>query len=299
MTDVLTTTTADSDKLHVLDGIELKGSINTDDAHLFQNIQHSIRLGYPQVRPQPAQPDRVVLVGGGPSLAHTFDELRALYFEGAKVVTVNGSYGWCLERNIRPSAHIVLDARASNARFVVPAIPQCKYLLASQCAPDTWAAVEGRPDVWIWHAVAGDNELLKPVLDDYYLGQWMPTPGGTTVVMRALTLLRALGFLRMDLFGVDSCYLAGRHHAYPQNENHTDRAHPVTVYPTGHPERGRVFLCAPWHLAQLQCFLQTVRINGHQFLLHVHGDGLLAYALKSSAGVEWSSIEAAMSSDKE
>jgi hypothetical protein len=131
------------DILKVLDGIELKGTINTPDEGLLANIRHSIRLGYPQVRPQPAQHDRVCLVGGGPSLESTFDELRDLYFAGAKVVTVNGSYQWCLDRNIRPSAHVVLDARPENARFVNPAIPQCKYLIASQCAPETWAQMAG------------------------------------------------------------------------------------------------------------------------------------------------------------
>jgi hypothetical protein len=274
------------DALKVHDGIEMQGNINTDDAQLLANIQHSIRLGYPQVKPQHPQRERVCLVGGGPSLADTFGELRDLYFAGAKVVTVNGAYQWCLDRNIRPSAQIVLDARAGNARFVDPVVPQCRYLLASQCAPETWVAVDGRPDVWIWHAVAADNPTAKPVLDEYYRGMWMATPGGTTVIIRALTVLRALGFLRFDLFGVDSCYMGGEHHAYQQPENDTDRAYPFVVYPTGHPEMARTFQCAPWHAKQLECFLQTVRLNGHQFLLNIHGNGLLAFALQCSAGVE-------------
>jgi hypothetical protein len=286
------------DILKVLDGIELKGNINTPDEGLLANIRHSIRLGYPQIRPQPAQHDRVCLVGGGPSLESTFDELRDLYFAGAKVVTVNGSYQWCLDRNIRPSAHVVLDARPENARFVNPAIPQCKYLIASQCAPETWAQMAGRPDVWIWHAVAGDNAILKPELDAYYLGQWMPTPGGTTVIMRALLLLRAIGFLRFDLFGVDSCFMGGKHHAYEQKENDVDKPHPFVVQPTGHPELARTFMCAGWHVKQLECFLQSIRLHGDKFLMNVHGDGLLAYALACSAQVEWST-EAAVSSEKE
>lgn len=275
------------DRLHVLEGIELQGRINTPDEKLVENVRHSIRLGYPQIRPQHVQHDRVCLVGGGPSLKDTEKELVDLYFAGAKVVTVNGSYKWCIERNIRPSAHIVLDAQPGNARFVDPAIPQCRYLIASQCAPETWEAVRGR-DVWIWHAAAHDNEQMKPVLDDYYLGNWMPTPGGTTVIMRAISILRATGFLRFDLFGVDSCFIDKEHHAYsqPENSDDDDRARTVTVCPTGHPDLGRDFLCAPWHIKQLECFLQMIRLNGDSFLLHVHGDGLLAFALQCSADVE-------------
>lgn len=271
----------------------MRGQINTDDETVRAHVEHSIRLGYPQLKPQAPQADRVCLVGGGPSLDSTFEELRQLYFEGGKVVTVNGSYQWCLDRNIRPSAHIVLDARAANARFIGPAIPQCRYLIASQCHPSTWEAVKGREGVWIWHAAARDNETLRPVLDAFYLGNWAPTPGGTTVIMRAISVLNMIGFLRFDLFGVDSCYLGDRHHAYAQPENDVDRAHPVHVYPTAHPELGRTFQCAPWHMKQLECFLQHIRINGHRFLLNVHGDGLLAFALQASAQVEWSLDSAA------
>lgn len=275
------------DRLKVLGGIEMVGNINTPDETLLANIKHSITLGHPQIRPQAAQKDRVILVGGGPSLESTFDELKELYFAGAKVVTVNGSYAWCLSKNIRPSAHIVLDARAENARFVNPAIPNCRYLIASQCHPDTWEMVAGRPDVWIWHAMADDNPMRK-VLDDFYLGHWTGTPGGTTVIMRALSVLRMCGFLRFDLFGVDSCFLGRQHHAYAQPENDVDQPYRVHVHPEGHPELGEDFWCAPWHLKQLEDFLQTIRINGGHFLLNVHGDGLLAYALKSNAAVEWS-----------
>lgn len=272
------------DTLQVLDGIELNGDINTPDDTIVAQIGHSIRLGYPQVRGQALQHDRVCLVGGGPSLEDTFDELRALYFAGAKVVTVNGSYRWCLDRNIRPSAQIVLDARASNARFVDPAVPNCRYLLASQCHPATWAEVDGRPDVWIWHAVVGDGPQ-KDALDAYYLGQWQPVNGGTTVVMRALLLLRILGFVRFDLFGVDSCWMGDAHHAYAQPENAADKRLRITVNPSADAQLARDFWCAPWHLQQLADLLQTIRVNGDQFVLNVHGDGLLAFVVKAGAAV--------------
>ena len=271
---------ADQAILKVVDGIEFQGTINTPDDVLLDNIRYSIRLGYPQVRPQPTQLDRVCLIGGGPSLNDTFDELRDLYFQGAKVVTVNGSYQWCLDRNIRPSAHLVLDARPENARFVNPPVPQCRYLIASQCHADTWKAIEGRPDVWIWHAMAGDNPG-RHVLDDYYGDRWVATPGGTTVIMRALSVLRMLGFLRFDLFGCDSCYMGTQHHAYSQPENDSDRPYPFTAHVTGHPELSRTFMCATWHAKQVECFLQTIRVNGNSFVLNVHGDGMLAFVLKA------------------
>ena len=267
--------------LQVLDGIKMSGDINTDDTTIAANIAHSIRLGFPQVKPQNTQADRVCLVGSGPSLNDTFDELRQLYFEGAKIVTVNGSLEWCLARNLRPSAHIVLDARPSNSRFVKTIVPNCRYFIASQCAPETWAELAGRPDVWIWHA-AGPDTVHQTVLKDYYGDAWHGIGGGTTVVTRALSLLRTLGWLRFDLFGVDSCWLGAEHHAFEQPENMADRRIAFDVTPTGHPELKKTFWCSTWHVQQLEDFLQMVRINGHHWLLNVHGEGLLAYAIQSA-----------------
>lgn len=273
----------DVDVLSVLDGITLEGNVNVSDDALLANVRSAIRRPYPQIRPQAPTRDRVVLVGGGPSLADTEGELIELVKQGAKLVTVNGAYQWCLDRNLFPKSQIVMDARATNARFVSPAIPGCNYLLASQCAPETWDAVDGRDQVWIFHAAAGTSGPLKDLLDQHYLGQWFGVGGGVTVVTRAISLLRTLGYVRFDLFGVDSCFLHGAHHAYAQAENEQDRAFPFTVHPSDRPDLARTFHCAPWHAKQFECFLQMIRVNGNQFHLTVHGDGLLAYALNACA----------------
>lgn len=275
------------DQLQVLDGVAFEGRVNVEDAELLANVRSAIRRPYPQIRPGPLNRDRVALVGSGPSLASTERELVELIQQGAKLVTVNGSYHWCLERNLIPKTQIVMDARPGNGRFLEPYVPGCRYVLASQCAPQVWDVVTGRPDVWIFHAASGATGDLKDLLDAHYLGQWFGIGGGVTVITRAIMLLRAVGYLRFDLFGVDSCFLGGAHHAFAQPENEHDRAFPFRVYPTGHPELARVFQCAPWHAKQFECLLQMIRVNGEQFLINVHGDGLLAYALQACADVEW------------
>jgi hypothetical protein len=284
MSDPVVATTDPSPALKVIEGIELDGTMNTDDTTVCRHIAHSIRLQLPQFWPQEIKGDRIALVGGGPSLRDTANELVQLYHEGALIVTMNGAYHWCLERNIRPSAQIVLDARADNARFVTPATPRCRYLLASQCHPDTWAAVlaSGAPEVYIWHSVA-ESGPRKDLLDAYYLKRWTPVPGGATVATRAISLLRQMGYLRFDLFGVDSCWMGDQHHAFAQPENDKDRRLIFRVSPPSRPDLGRDFVCAPWHLKQLEDFLQFIRVSGHNFVLNVHGDGLIAYALQTAA----------------
>ena len=277
--------------VNVLDGVTLHGQVNTSDEVLLANVRAAIRRPYPQIRQQAVNRDRIALVGGGPSLTSTERELIDLVHAGAKLVTVNGAAQWCLERNLRPQTHIVMDARPSNARFVQPEIPRCQYVLASQCAPETWDAVEGRPNVWIFHAASGSDGPMRDMLDAHYQGNWFGIGGGTTVATRAISLLRTLGYVRFDLFGVDSCFLNGEHHAYAQPENQHDQAIAMRVEPSGEPEKARVFQCAPWHCKQFEDFLHIIRVNGEHFLLNVHGDGLLAYALSCSAGLTWTTHE--------
>lgn len=271
--------------LKVLDGVQLEGEINTHKDILLENIKSSVRRGVMQVRPQSPNMDRVAIVGGGPSLndPQVQRELRDLIWSGAKLVTVNGAYHWCIERNLQPRTQIIMDAQEHNARFVDPPVPECRYVIASQCHPKVWDALTGRPGVFIFHGAEDSGSPIKEFLDAYYRKQWYGVGGATTVVTRAIAVLRMLGYLRFDLFGVDSCWMDGKHHAYDQPENNRDRRKRVTVEPPGHPELGKTFICSPWHMKQAEDFLQVIRINGDNFLLTAHGDGMIAHLLRSGA----------------
>lgn len=266
--------------------LEMSGRVNVTDEELLENIAYAVRRGHPQLRPQGPNSERAILVGGGPSLASTEKELVDLYYAGAQVVTVNGAYHWCLERNIRPSIQIVVDARAHNSRFVEPAVPRCSYLLASQCAKPTWDAVQDRERVWIWHALGEGDEKIKELLDVYYLGHWHGVIGGVTVAVRALSLLRMLGYMQFDVFGVDSCWGERRsHHAYDQSENDKDKRLPVRIDPADGSSPGKEFWVAPWHLAQFENFINLVQVAGDAFgRITVHGNGMLAYAMHTLSG---------------
>jgi hypothetical protein len=269
----------------VFDGLTLAGDVNTSDAMLLANVRRAIRRGYPQIWPTAENPHRVVLVGGGPSLTATLPELRDLVFAGAKLVALNGAYRWCLEHNLQPKAHVLLDARPASAALVGPPVPDCRYYVASQCAPETWDALGDRPFVAIWHA--GGDDALEAELNAYYLGQWVGVPGGTTVGTRAIALLRTLGFLRFECFGLDSCWMGDAHHAYPQAQNDRDGHYRLTIEAKDSTVPPRDFWVAPWHVKQLEDLVLFIRTHGEQVLLNFHGDGLLAYALTAHANVHY------------
>lgn len=256
------------------------GRMNTDESTILANVSASIRRGHTQWRGGPVRPDRICLVGSGPSLAETDGELRQLIWEGAQLVTLNGAYHWAIDHGFKPNTQIVMDARASNARFVEPAVPKCNYVLASQCAPSVWDAVEGRPHVWIFHPVVKQEGPVSELLDTYYAGQWVGIGGGTTVATRAIGLLRTAGYLRFDLFGIDCCRFGEAHHALPQPENDGDRYVTVTLSEADRPETVRTFTVAHWHLKQFEDLLTIMKVNGQHFTLTAHGDGMFSYALR-------------------
>ena len=269
------------------------GHLNVDDIVIRDQVAANIKLGLPQAQPYEHNSETVVLVCGGPSLEETQRDLVEAYWRGGKVVTTNGSYRWCIERNIKPSATVVLDAREFNRRFIEPAVDGCKYLLASQCHPATFEAACGR-EVVIWHALStGDDELA--LLEKYYgkkgegeqtWRNFWPITFGTTVGIRAISLLRMLGFRRFEIFGLDSCWFKDQHHAYQQAENDGEDVFNVWARPEGHDHLAQCFKCSAWQAKQADDFLQLIRERGDLFHLNVHGPGLIATMVRTGAELE-------------
>ena len=249
-------------------------------AHIAVNIKRQI----PQARIYDPRPETVALVCGGPTLAETEHELIEAVWSGAKICAVNGAYKWLIDRNLRPSAFVMLDGREFNANFVNPSVVGCKYLLASQCHPRAFELCEGR-EVVIWHAVSGGNPELE-VINKHYLGRVHPITGGTTVAIRAIMLMRMLGFVSFDIFGLDSCLLDGQHHAYEQPENDVDSVHEVWLRPQGRDDLAQKFFCSPWMMKQAYDIQQLMQSHGDNFRLHVRGRGLIAAMLRTGAEIE-------------
>lgn len=257
---------------------------NTPDDVILDQVASNIRRRLPQIQPYEPNSNTAIIVGGGASLKTTEKELRDLYWAGGKIVALNGAYNWCIERNFKPSACVLLDAREFNAEFVKEPVEGCRYLLSSQCHPKTFDYCKGR-ETYIWHAcTAGDAEL--DLLKEYYFDRTYPITLGTTVGVRSVSILRMLGFTRMEIFGLDSCWLNDEHHAYEQAENAKDLRMPVWIRPQGRDDLALRFECAPWHMKQAEDFQNLIKERGNLFQLNVHGPGLIASILKTGAKIE-------------
>lgn len=257
--------------------------VNTPDETLLENVRSSIKRQLPQFDPHPDRPGEICIVGGGWSLEETLPELLDLCWKGAPILALNGSGKWLLERNLRSGALMVLDARPENAKFLVE-IPGCKYLIASQCAPETFDACPG--DAWIYHVCEGGSEIEKE-LNAFYRGRWVNVIGGSTVGMRAITVARMMGYRFIHLFGIDSCFSPeGKNHAYEQDWNTESFGRMYWALSKDEKVKGREFRCATWQASQAQNFRDFIAHNGKHFRLHIHGDGLLAYMLRTGAELQ-------------
>jgi hypothetical protein len=257
----------------------VKGDINVSNEQRRANIRSAMARGLPQARGTHAiNPARLCLVGGGPSLNDTLDALRQQAAEGAKLVALNNTYNWIIDQGLRPSAYVQVDARPTNRRFLEThgLVKDCSYFLASHLDPVFFDLVAGWPNVYLFHAVAGDDPQEFDILNEFYFGRWQPIDGGSTVLLRAIRLFSLLGFREFDLYGCDSCHRGDQHHAYPQPENDTDEPQWVQV-------AGRDFWASPWQISQAMEFVEFVKARGAEFQLRIHGDGLLAHMLRAGS----------------
>ena len=249
---------------------EIICNLNEDKDKVRDNIKKNIQRGLPQVQPYETQWDKVVCLAlGGPTLKKTFPNLLEKKNDGVPVITVNGSYKYCIDNGLEPSAMVMLDSREFNNRFIKPLRKDCKYFISSQCHPSVFDMLEDC-QVWIWH-VAGDENY--DLLQEQYGEEYFPVMGGATIALRAVHLFRMLGFHKFEMFGFDSCII-GEHHAYEQPENDDEGVIDVTV-------SGKEFRCTAAHYHQAKEFVDMISKTGEHYDLAVHGSGLISHIIKN------------------
>lgn len=236
--------------------------------HIKRNIQRDIRWQ------QPGEPTHktMILVGGGPSLTRSMGELRRRIRKGAHIWAMNNTHDFMTDRGIVPDFYVMMDAREDNVQFVQRPRKCITYYIASRCHPAVFDALEGQ-NVVMWHsyitdADGPDREVVEALGDSR---PWCMISGGSTVGMRAMMLGKELGYTRFHLFGYDSSYHEGDHHAYPQTLNDGERRVTVHIH-------GKTFVCSPWMIKQVEDF----RVLASDFMrrgmtVSVTGTGLLPY----------------------
>ena len=256
---------------------EMPFELTEGQEQIRKNVEANLQGPWVDIGPHQTNDVEVVILGGGPSLNTSVDEISQLLGAGCKVACLNNAGNWFRERfPDRTYNQFVVDAREFNKRFVENPSDKNLYFMASQVHPET---LKGLPvdRTFLFHVgIKGIEDLLNK-----HRGLWFDASGGSTVLLRALCVLTMVGFRKFHLIGCDSCLFDtmdrdNAHHAYSQPENDNAPVVPVSV-------RGKVFKCHPWMISQAQEFMDLIRLYGHVIELDVRGSGLLAEIINAGA----------------
>lgn len=230
---------------------------NTGGPQKRVNIAYSRK--WPRYKPK-GETGPVAICAAGPSLQSQLPTLRKLVADGVPVCAVKGVEKYLREHGIPVKYAVFMDAKPDQVRFVTEPSKDTTYLLASQCDPSLFDALDGY-DIQVWNG--SDPEFHEPG-EDYITG------GGTTGI-RAINLMRWTGYKGLHLFGFDCCLIGDESHVYAKDQI-GDR---ITVY-----VNGKKFITTGELAAQHQQMLECLYLPPFRPAICVHGDGALYESTK-------------------
>ena len=248
------------------------GRVNVSNGVILKNLRHNMKRTLPQLRLTPEREEELVILAGGASMLDYVDEIKERIDGGAKCMVMNGTHDWAASQGILRHFYSMIEMRPSGAQFVANPHPGIVYCISSACSPLVFDALKDIPSVYMMHCAGMQSRTTT--LNRYYYNRipaWVE--GGSTIGLRAPMLAWWLGFRKFHFYGLDSCIIDTRHHAYPQALNDDSALEIIKV-------GDREFFCQGWMGDQAIGFLNFIRDRGDLFQLQVHGDGLIAYLME-------------------
>jgi hypothetical protein len=259
----------------LLGGVNTVAATPPSEAH--ENIRENLKRGLPRLHDLPewkkvkGKDAAFAIVGGGPSLKRTLDELRP--FEG-RMIVCGSAHDYLREQGFKPRYAAVCDPDPIMANYLRRPCPETTYLLSTHCHATAFSALEGMPIV-LWHCAPIEEAFINEVDPG-----WQAVGGGCTVGLRAISIAMMMGYSNLHFFGFDSSIDEDNdHHAY----GFSDKSEELGVIYTiklgttqdGPSENAREFRCAGYQMAQVSHFKILLEHYGTMFTPTFHGDGLL------------------------
>lgn len=256
-------------------------STAVDTKTIISQIQENNSLGLTNVSDMEEFRERapIAIVGGGPSLKNTINELR----EYKNVMACGSVHDYIITEGVNPKWCVVCDPDSLVLNYMKLLSDDTKYLLASQCHPSVFEAFKKYkdrygttyypPEHYIWHAGGDGFDPSSFGENQVILG------GGCTVGTRAIAMAIAFGYHNIHLFGFDSCLDSSyNHHAYSFDNPEIETVGNITEIRLGGPE-SPIFRVAGYMLGQIFDFKKILEVYGNTTRFTVHGDGALKYIM--------------------
>lgn len=240
--------------------IKLDVECNTPGSDILANVIKNSRHIKKWVKSEPAHGGVAIVVGGGPSIADTIAELKAI--EG-KIFALNAAATFLSGHGIKADYQVIMDARPETASLIGPAKD---YLFASQVHPKCFRK---KPSATLWHATYGNVLPTEQENFPEHSDGYVTIGGSVSVGNTCLALLYALGYRKIHVFGMDSSHRGVDGHAYRQDMNDGE---PCTVVEFG----GKEYVCSLTMSLQAKHFMgRAALLKAAGCKIEVHGSGLL------------------------
>ena len=236
------------------------------EGEMHSNVRATISRGYTRLNEHlDKYSGRVSLVGSGPSLSKTYQDLSG------EVIAINNALKFLLEKGVVPKWAMFWDAAECVEQFAHPH-PDITYLVAARCHPKVFERLKGCRQI-VWYA-GGDHNINDFMLENG-IAQEPMVNGGSAGITRALYLAYALGYRDFHIHGADSSYSDdGKTHVNESLVPEKD----FNVW-VGNQVGNKMFRTTPEWCGQIEEYkmiypMFKVALN---VPLTVHGDGMLPF----------------------
>lgn len=255
-----------------LDGVETMAA--TEASISTANIRAAEALNLPSMHDLPGfnvfkHDEPIALIGGGPSIRETVDELR----EFPVTIACGSAHDWAVQNGIKPTYCAIADPDPIMAAYVRNPCPETMYLVATQCDKSVFEALRGQK-MAAWHIL---NESHADYVKETGISRYPGVGGGCTIGLRSISIAMMFGYRNIHFFGFDSCLdmTDDAHHAY---DYATDQEETGDVYALkiGQGLPGdRTYRVSGYMLAQALHFKSFWTQYDGYFVPTFHGSGLL------------------------
>lgn len=191
------------------------GEAPLNDAGIIEQVKaNALRDDVPNLRGSIYQEATMVFVAGGPSLNKFVDEIRAKCSDPAyDVYTSNKTCQWMLSHGMRPKYHVIIDPMEHKKLDLDYEADDVTMVLGLQCHPAVFdeAKARGRK---VLKFLAASTTRKNANVSDAEAAQAAVTPknpeliaigGGSMCGTRMIYLAHALGYRRLEFYGLDGC----------------------------------------------------------------------------------------------
>lgn len=174
----------------------------TLEAELRQ-IEIAVKQGFSRLTLQPLKDEWLSVVGYGPSLNETWDQVTH------PCISTSGAHDFLISKGFIPDYHAQCDGRDHQVDFLRYPEEETTYLMASVCHPGVWERLKNHK-VLLWHNCHGEHVIE-------WIGKNDPggllVAGGSNIGLSSIHLGGILGYRKFKIFGFDGNYRGKHRHA--------------------------------------------------------------------------------------